>query len=333
MSSPDVIVIGSGVLGLSCAATLSARGHAVTVVDPGGVNASSVAAGMIAPAMETLGDLKGGSDHAALFQAAAALWPGFAEAQGVVLHREGAEWRGPDVAEALETLKARGFAVCPCDSGFFAPDEARVDAVAALGALAADVVMQTGRATRITRDGDGWAVTLADGERLTARQVVVATGVGVAINGPLSLEALTGLISPIKGQLAFTPRTLTPHAVRSAAGYVTPAGSGSVIGATMQAGLNDLAVDEAAGAALARGALATIGVDEAPPLEWRVGVRGASPDGLPMAGMIEPGLHVALAPRRNGWLLGPLVGAVVADGVEGRAPGDWAAALDPFRFG
>ena len=163
--------------------------------------------------------------------------------------------------------------------------------------------------------------------------MVLATGVGAAINGPLSLEALTGLITPIKGQLAFTPERMTAHVVRGEAGYVAPAGGGSVIGATMQAGLSDLTVDESAGEALVRSCLAMIGVSEQPPLDWRVGVRGASPDGLPMAGMIEPGLHVALAPRRNGWLLGPLVGRVVADGVEGRAPGEWAAVLDPYRFG
>ncbi|HEY1223669.1 MAG TPA: FAD-dependent oxidoreductase [Brevundimonas sp.] len=333
MSSPDVIVIGGGVLGLSSAATLAARGHAVTVVDPGGANASSTAAGMIAPAMETLGDLRGGADHAALFRSAADLWPGFAEAHSVDLHLEGAEWRGTDAAEVHAALVERGFEARLTGSSVFVPGEARVDASAALSALAEVGTIWTARATRIVRDGDGWAVTLDDGERLAARQVVVATGVGAAPGGPLALEALTGLVTPIKGQLAFTPDRLTPHAVRSASGYVAPAGTGSVIGATMQAGIGDLTVDEAAGEALARACLAMMGVDETPSLAWRVGVRGASPDGLPMAGMIEPGLHVALAPRRNGWLLGPLVGQIVADGVEGRAPGEWAAALDPFRFG
>lgn len=328
-----MIVIGGGVLGLSSAATLAARGHAVTVVDPGGANASSVAAGMIAPAMETLGDLKAGADHALLFRAAAGLWPAFAEAQGVILHREGAEWRGHGAADAVGTLTASGFEVRASEGGFLAPDEARVDAAKALAILAGKAASLTARATRIARDGEGWAVTLDDGERVAARHVIVAKGVGAPINGPLSLEALTGLITPIKGQLAFTPERLTDHVVRGEAGYVAPAGTGSVIGATMQAGLSDLAVDAAAGEALVRGCLAMIGLEEAPPLEWRVGVRGASPDGLPMAGMVEPGLHVALAPRRNGWLLGPLVGEVVADGVEGRAPGAWAATLDPFRFG
>ena len=66
----------------------------------------------------------------------------------------------------------------------------------------------------------------------------------------------------------------------------------------------------------------------------RVGVRGGTADGLPLAGPSgEPGLHLALAPLRNGWLLGPLVARIVADGIEGGAPLPDAAALDPLRFG
>jgi len=64
-----------------------------------------------------------------------------------------------------------------------------------------------------------------------------------------------------------------------------------------------------------------------------VGIRGATTDGLPLAGSSgEPGLHLALAPRRNGWLLGPLVARITADGIEGRPPLVDAAALDPLRF-
>ena len=49
----DILIIGAGVLGLATAAELSRRGRAVTVVDPGDPNASSVAAGMFAPAFES----------------------------------------------------------------------------------------------------------------------------------------------------------------------------------------------------------------------------------------------------------------------------------------
>jgi glycine oxidase len=49
-----------------------------------------------------------------------------------------------------------------------------------------------------------------------------------------------------------------------------------------------------------------------------------------MAGRVAPGLHVALGPRRNGWLLGPLIGAVVADATEGRPVAE--PTLHPSRF-
>jgi glycine oxidase len=60
--------------------------------------------------------------------------------------------------------------------------------------------------------------------------------------------------------------------------------------------------------------------------------RGATPDGLPLVGPVAPGLAVALAPRRNGWLLAPLVGRLIAAYAAGADPGPHAAALDPLRF-
>ena len=71
----------------------------------------------------------------------------------------------------------------------------------------------------------------------------------------------------------------------------------------------------------------------AEPGPTRVGIRGATAVGLPLAGPSgHPGLHLALAPRRNGWLMGPLVAGITADGIEGGPPVADAAALDPLRF-
>ena len=92
-SDNDIVVIGAGVLGLCAALELQRRGCTVTVIDPGGENASSVAAGMIAPAMEAAIE-KLDADHAALLRRARNIWPEFAEAFGVTLLAPGAEWRG-----------------------------------------------------------------------------------------------------------------------------------------------------------------------------------------------------------------------------------------------
>ena len=52
-SSPDVVVVGAGVIGLSCGWQAAAAGLSVVVIDPHpGHGATWAAAGMLAPAGE-----------------------------------------------------------------------------------------------------------------------------------------------------------------------------------------------------------------------------------------------------------------------------------------
>ena len=337
-SSPDVIVIGAGVLGLCVAAELAGRGHAVTVIDPGGVNASAVAAGMIAPAMESLIDGLS-EDAAALLTRARDRWPAFAKTNALNLKREGAEWRGPDADEALVRLKALGFKVEATPGGVFTPDDWRIDPIPALTALARTPGVATvrGKVARLTGEARRWRVEAEDGRVWFTPTVVLATGVASAIEGlSASVAALVEAITPIKGQLTVLPGVSTPHVVRSPAVYAAPCDGGVVVGATMQTGERDLTPDPQAAEAHLVSGQAMLGVTATSGVmagTTRVGVRGASPDGLPIAGATaEPGLHLALAPRRNGWLLGPLIAHVVADGIEGATPLADAAAFDPLRF-
>jgi glycine oxidase len=337
-SSPDVIVIGAGVLGLCVAAELAGRGHAVTVIDPGGVNASAVAAGMIAPAMESLIESLP-AETAALLTRARDQWPAFAEAHTLNLKREGAEWRGPDAAEALACLKALSFKAEATQEGVFTPDDWRIDPTSALTALARTPGVATvrGKVARLTGEARRWRVEAEDGRVWFTPTVVLATGVGAVIEGlPGSVAALVEAITPIKGQLTVLPGVSTPHVVRNPVVYAAPCEGGVVVGATMQVGERDLTPDPQAGEAHLASGKAMLGVTTASGVmagATRVGVRGASPDGLAIAGATaEPGLHLALAPRRNGWLLGPLIAHVVADGIEGATPSFDAAAFDPLRF-
>ena len=141
-------------------------------------------------------------------------------------------------------------------------------------------------------------------------------------------------IVPIRGQIGWTAQPLVAGVRRGPDGYIAAMGQGAVIGASMGVGRRDLAADRVEAEALTR---AAAGLTDNPidpdRIDWRVGIRGATADGLPLAGPSgELGLHLALAPRRNGWLLAPLAGRVVADGIEGRAPDALARALDPLRF-
>ena len=333
-SSPNVIVIGAGVLGLSSAAELAARGHAVTVLDPGGPNASSAAAGMIAPAMESLIDGLS-PDHAALLKRGRDLWPAFAGRHGLTLHLEGAEWRGDDPDAAVARLHALGFAAERAGEGLFTPDDWRIEAQAALAVLSAVPGVTRIEATveLVSHDGGGWTVSATDGQRWTAPAVVLATGAATALAGlPEAIAALVERVEPIRGQLTPVSCVTPDHVLRGPGGYATPTTDGVLCGATMQSGDRSLEPDLEMAAKQAANGQALTGV-EGRAGQPRVGVRGASPDGLPIAGPSgAPGLHLALAPRRNGWLLGPMVGGIVADGLEGRASRADASALSPLRF-
>ena len=334
MSSPDVIVVGAGVLGLCVAAELSARGHAVTVLDPGGPNASSVAAGMLAPAFESVLE-DADQAHADLLRRARDLWPAFARGHGLGLDRCGAEWRGADAEAVAARLAALGFDVERTDRCVSTADDWRIGVAGALERLrhAPGVTVQAITATSLGRAANGWRVETSHGRPWTAPVVVLATGAATPVEGlPKSARDLVASVEPIRGQV--TPVACVPPSriVRSSQGYAAPVDDGVVFGATMEPGRRDVAPDaDTAARQVALGtALTGLSGDAGEP---RVGIRGATADGLPMAGAVGgPGLFLALAPRRNGWLLGPLVGRTVADAIEGRAPGADARALDPLRF-
>ena len=331
-NSQDILVVGAGVLGLCTAAELVRRGHRVGVVDPGGLNASAVAAGMIAPAMESaIDDLS--PDHAALLRRGRDGWAEFADMTGVALARDLAEWRGGEIEALAARLAALGFEhEFDRDAGRLTTREDwKVDPALALAALGRGVRMIEGRATALSRTGARWRIETTAGP-VEADQVVLASGAGAPLDG-LSDDAarLLALISPIRGQIGLAHERLTDHVVRGPGAYVAPMGEGCVIGATMEAGERSLTPDPGRCAQMLAAAWAVLGQAPKPlKIEWRAGVRGATPDGLPMAGMVEAGLHLALGPRRNGWLLGPLVAGVVADEVEGRPSKE--PALAPRRF-
>jgi glycine oxidase len=340
MSSPTIVIVGAGVLGLSTAFELKRRGHRVTVVDPGGPNASRVAAGMVAPAMEAAIDDV--SPHrAALFRAGRDLWPAFAAASGLALARRPAEWRGGEVDAIAARLTALGFSARREGDRVITDEDCQIEPEQAMAALRAalgeapDGAIIEGRVTGLRHVGHEWQVDL-DRRAVAASAVVLATGTSAAMTGtPDATRILVDGVQPIRGQIGVTARELTPHAVRGPGAYVAPMKGGAVIGATMEPGRRDTAPDAAVGERLTEAAWRVLGQAPEPlNIEWRAGVRGASADGLPMAGPAPDGegLFLALAPRRNGWLLGPLVASVVADAIEGRTPSPEARALDPRRF-
>jgi glycine oxidase len=332
--SCDILVVGAGVLGLCVAVELSARGRDVRVIDPGGANASSVAAGMIAPAFESLLD-GADADRAALLRTAAALWPGMAHRLGVALDIAPAEWCGPDSAGVASRLQALGFAVDWIGDRVATRADVRLDPREALVAMHRALAGRTilGEARELQPAPDGWRIQTTTGS-VAARNVVLATGTARSIAGlPPGPAALVDDIEPVAGQIGRSAEVRPVAVLRAPDGYVGPSRNGLMIGATMVVGCRDASPDPEASRRLEGMAERLLGRPLARSVVWSGGVRGATVDGLPMAGPTDcPGLHLALGPRRNGWLLGPLVGEILADGIEGRSRRVGAVLLDPMRF-
>jgi glycine oxidase len=310
----------------------------VLVIDPGAENASSVAAGMIAPAMEAAAE-NAGVQHAALLQHARDLWPAFAETFGVSLLAGGAEWRGAGMDEMERRMHALGFEARRDRQVLIAAEELQIDPLRAMPMMRSQVRSVSGRASALRREHGKWVISCTTGDAVgetVAKVVILATGAGPALAGlPALTTRLVNLVEPIRGQIGRIERSLVEHAVRGQGVYVAPGTTRSVIGATMDAGRRDLEPDPAQSEQLVVAASELLARDLSnETVAWRVGVRGASPDGLPMVGRAPDAEDVwlSLAPRRNGWLLGPLAGRIVSDEMFGIAPDSYGRMLDPCRF-
>jgi glycine oxidase len=321
----QVLIIGAGSFGLATAACLRLAGHKVTVVAPDDMTAASLAAGMIAPAMESAVDGLS-EDVAGVLKRSRALWAAFAAEAGIDLQLMPAEWRGEGAQQLAQAMTLNGLDhVYDADHQVLTTSEdAKLDPVAALEAMGQGIERLHEKAIEIRSSGQGWLVRTESRERV-ADDLVIATGAAASIHGvPDEAMALIDALVPIRGLIGITRARLSDHVVRGPGAYVAPVNAGpwaggSVIGATMEVGVRELGPDLELCEKMLAAAFKILGQEPSPiEVHWRAGIRAASPDGLPMAGPIAPGLHLALAPRRNGWLLAPLVGAQVLAGIEGR---------------
>lgn len=321
----QVLIIGAGSFGLATAACLRLAGHRVTVVAPDDMTAASLAAGMIAPAMETAID--GLSDEvAAILKRSRALWTLFAPEAGIDLQLMPAEWRGEGAGRLAKAMAHHGLDhVYEAQSEILTTSEdAKLDPVSALEAMGRGIDRLREKVIEIRRYPDGWWVQ-TEASQLRADDLVLATGAAASIPGvPDGAMDLVDSLVPIRGVIGITHERLSDHVVRGPGAYVAPVNAGpwaggSVIGATMEVGVRSLGPDQGLCDQMLIAAFKVLRQEPRPvEVHWRAGIRAASPDGLPLAGLLEPGLHLALAPRRNGWLLAPLVGAQVLAGIEGR---------------
>jgi len=350
-ASPDVVVIGDGLIGLAVAVALAdagARVHLLGAREPG--QASHAAAGMLAPGVERAEGpahdfARLARDRHPAFAAALLARTGIdvgLDRRGILqvaLTTAQAEALRGTVAGDARWLDASALArlepaLAHAAGGVLHPEDGAVDnrrLLAALAAIAAAhpaVEWLPGRAAALELAADHAAVRTSTGERHAAARVVLAAGAWSAtlagLPRPLPVE-------PVRGQMLAVAATPLRHVVYGPAGYLVPRADRTLVGSTMERVGFDarttaaaLAGVRAAGGAICPALLA------AAELERWAGLRPVTPDGLPILGPdpAHPALLYATGHSRNGVLLAPLTGDCIAALAGGRpAPAD----LGPFR--
>ncbi|MET7715898.1 glycine oxidase ThiO [Streptomyces sp. NPDC005407] len=254
------------------------------------------------------------------------------------------EWLAGRECRRLEPMLAPGVRGGLRVDGDHQVDPRRLAAALVTACERAGVVFHRGWAERLSvvRDRAAGAV-LRDACELTADQVVLAGG---SLSGSLDGVPADVLppVRPVKGQVlrltvppAYAPflsRTVRA-VVRGSHVYLVPRENGElVVGATSEELGWDTTVTAGGVYELLRDAHELVpGITELPLTETRAGLRPGSPDNAPLLGPTAlPGLHMATGHHRNGVLLTPVTGDVMAAVlVTGELP-DEARPFTPRRF-
>jgi glycine oxidase len=366
MRTSDAIVIGGGVIGCATAFELARAGAEVVLIERDAVaaHASSAAAGMLAPIVESgasgppvalgmraraelvercaeLREVTGidpGLAHCGALRVAGEAGAGELQRAAARLSGFACSWLAADELYKREPRLAPGFA-----GALWSPHEACLDAALLTRAFAA-AAERRGAGIRVgvaaqglLRVGDRiTGVRTSDGA-LAADAVVLCTGPWAAAS-----EAWTGVslpVEPIKGQmLALEAPTPAPGSILWSDGaYLVPRPDGSLrVGATMERAGFDARPTAGGLAALLEGAASLLpDTRRCRFLRTWAGLRPATPDHLPLVGPLPARSRgwLAVGHHRNGILLSALTARALAQGILG---GSWPAgleALDPQRFG
>ena len=364
--TPDAIVVGGGIVGLSAARELAGQGARVVVVERRrvGEEASSAAAGMLAPQVHADADtallglsLRARDRHLALareleaetgisveLSALGALDVAFTDEDERALSARAAWQRGHGLPveelTAEEIRQAEPNLNPAVRKGVLIGGDRHLDNVRLVRALAASAVtrgasLACGRPVMaLLVEGGRVAGVRTGAEALRAPVVVNAAG---AWAGRLEGDPEPPPVEPVRGQIAtfVVAPALVRHVVWSARGYLVPRADGRLLAGTT---LENAGFDKSVTAGGLRAVL-DIALEIAPRLvdvpvvdTW-AGLRPATPDGWPILGAGSvAGLFHAAGLYRNGILLGPLAGESVARLALGRPPGIDLAPFAVTRF-
>ncbi|MDX6530772.1 MAG: glycine oxidase [Blastocatellia bacterium] len=369
-TTAEVIVVGGGVIGLTIARALAQRGvREIMLIERGrpGAEASWAAGGILAPQVES----DHPDEFFQLACASRDLYPEFADALkdetgvDVELDTTGTLCVGFDSNDEDELRRRYEWQQrAGLEVEFLTGDQVRrlepcisAEVTCALR-FPRDFQVENRRLIdALVRANEELGVQLLTGTSVSAIRIEQQSVCGVvASNGPFdapivvlaagawnSLIDAPGLpsiqIEPVRGQMlcfAASPQ-IARHVIYSSRGYLVPRRDGRVLaGSTAeQVGFDKSMTDEGVATIKSMAIEIAPGIAALPLIDSWAGFRPRAKDGLPVLGpsvQIE-GLFYATGHYRNGILLAPITGKVIADAiVDGVMP----ASLDSFspnRFG
>ncbi|RAK67508.1 tRNA (5-methylaminomethyl-2-thiouridine)(34)-methyltransferase MnmD [Phenylobacterium kunshanense] len=341
-----VAVVGAGIAGASLARAIRALGDEPIVVeaDRPGAGGSGNPAGLVTPRLDA-----GLGEAARLFaQAFARATQLYAGVPGAVIH-QGVLQLAPeprDVDRFSRIVDSDAFE--PGALAMLAPEESsrRLHEVAphALDQTSAQVVRPetilqawVGQPTRAAvaalAPGDGWRLIDHDGRTIVEVDAVV---LAAALNSRRLAPDLP--LQPVRGQASWT-RDGTSGPAAAWGGYVLPLDGGLLFGATHDRDDEGAEVrprDHQRNRETLRAALPELAARIADAaLEGRASIRAVTPDRLPVAGQLAPGLFALTGLGSRGLSLAPLLAEhLAALALEAPSPITAAAAdlVAPDRF-
>ncbi|WP_091183988.1 glycine oxidase ThiO [Paenibacillus catalpae] len=362
-----IVIMGGGVVGLSCAFELQKRGHQAIVLEIGrcGGQASGAAAGMLAPYSENVegpddffrlcreslelypswrDEVRKVSGRAFEYTGSGSLYIAYHEADRLAL--EGRRlWQnehgsGGIVLEGDELFRQEPMLSREVKAALYTPEESHV--------YAPDYVLALEHACRLTGvqiyeqlgkvSVEEWRsdliVTSQDGRSFTGDRLVVCSGAWAQ-----ELEEVFGIripVYPIRGQICAYEAEVKPvqHMVFCNQGYLVAKTNGTLVcGASEDVAGFDTSVTERGIERLRKwNKQAFPFLAEQEPFHRWAGLRPSTQDGFPLLGPLQESagrVVMAAGHYRNGILLSPVTAQVVADYIDkgGRLP-----AFAPERF-
>ncbi len=354
--APRIAIIGAGIIGLSCAVEMAARGASVSIYDKGdpGRGASWAAAGMLAPAYEAVG---GAGVHPRLFELCfqgAALWPDFVTRLERACGSELGYQPGPSLAVATTQAEMQRLQVIGARLTEHAVSHEYLsaqDARLAEPCLGADVRV----ALRLPSDGhvdnrrvvSGLLAACEISPRITMRSHTMVHAIADIAGDYDSVLCTAGWqsaalleqaasVAPVGGQLLSVARLAdAPRStIRCGSLYIAPKADRVVIGATVEPGtVREAAQAETVASLKADAAVIVPALAEAPIVDSWAGVRPATPDHAPLLGQVaDQPVFTATGHYRNGILLAPITAQIMAEMMLAGRVSDLAAAFSADRL-